>query len=164
MPTPLRATLDELLALRDPQGVLTIYVDEQPELGRRHRPRGGELVLRSRLHELRERVRAEGPGERGRLLDERLDELAGRLSDAVDPALAGGGRAFFVPLSDGRVREEAAVRAMGDEVALEDSALLMPLVAALVEEEPAGLVVLTAEGVRAVEVRGADVEEVVQED
>jgi hypothetical protein len=53
---------------------------------------------------------------------------------------------------------------MGDEAALEDSALVMPLLGALVEEQPAAVVVLTADALQAVEVRGHAVGEVLRDD
>jgi hypothetical protein len=161
---PLRAALEQLVTLRDPEGVLSVYVDVDAERERRHRPREGEVVLRLRLVGLREAVRAEGPRSRARLLDERLDELSGLLADAADPALAGGGRALFVTLSDGRVREVVARRSMGDEVVLEDTAYLMPMLVAIADEEPAGVVAVSKDGVRALEVRGDEAEEVLRED
>jgi hypothetical protein len=161
---PLRAALEELVAVRDPEGVLSVYADADADRARRHRPRAGEVVLRGRLDRLRKAVRAEGPRARARLLDERLDGLSGRLADAAAPALAGGGRALFLTLSDGRVREVVARRSMGDEVVLEDTAYLMPLLPAIADEEPAGVVAVSGDGVRALEVRGDEAEEVLRED
>jgi hypothetical protein len=162
--TALPPGLGELLALRDPIGVLTVYADADAGAGSRHRPTAEELAVRSRLRALSARAHAEGPSDRARLLDERLDELAGRLSEALEPTGPGGGRAFLVTLSDGRVRELGVSCGMGEDAALEQSALLMPLVAALADEQPVGVVALTADGVHAVEVRGAAVAEVLRED
>ena len=156
----LRRTFDELAGLRDEIGVLSVYVDTGAERGQRRGPREGEIELRTRLQELRARVRAEGPSARAAMLEERLSDLEGALGDLVDPALAGRGRALFAPLGGGEVRQAATRAPMGVEVVLEPTAYLMPLLAALADEQPAGVVSISGEALRAIDVRGSAAQEV----
>jgi hypothetical protein len=160
----LRTTLEGLLPLRDPAGVLSVYVDCEADRGRRARPREGEIAARAGLDAVAERTRAEGPPELARLLRQRIGGLGARLADAADPARAGGGRALFVTLSDGAVREVSSRHSMGDEVALASSACLMPLMLAAADEEAAGVVVASGEGLRAVDVSGGQAEDVLREE
>jgi hypothetical protein len=146
---------EELSTIRDPAGVLTIYVDAGADREARHRPRRAEIELRERLDGVRRRLDAEGDATRRRLLDERLAELAPALEDLVDPGAPGAGRALVVPLSGGAPRAVVADAGMGHEVVLDRSPYLLPLVAAGAQAAPAGVVCVSGDLVRAIDVRGS---------
>lgn len=156
----LRRMLGDLAGLRDEAGVLSLYVSTGAERGRRRSPREGEIELRTRLGELRARVRAQGPGARAATLEERLGDLTGALEDLVDPSLEGRGRALFVALGGGGVHRVSTRAPMGTEAVLEPTAYLMPLMAAVADEQPAGVVSISGEALRAIHVRGSAAHEV----
>lgn len=158
----LRQTISELVALRDPEGILSIYVDAGAQRGNRHRPRAGEIALRRGLESLRADLDAEGRRERARLLEARLAESAGSLADLVDPTRPGRGRALVVPLSGGSPVEVRTTRPMGDRVVFAPTACATPLLGPLAESDTAGVASLGGEGVRVVEVRADGAEEVLR--
>ena len=162
--TPLRQTIHELVRLRDPMGVLSIYADAGLERGRRHRPRAGDIALRKGLEEIRAGLEREGWHARVQALEARLGELGPALDDLVDPSRPGRGRALIVPLSGGPAHEVTADRSLGEGVVLATSAHAAPLLRALLDEESAGVVSVTREGVRALEIRHGRAEEVLRLD
>ena len=152
-----RATLAGLARLHDEEGVLSIYVDI--DLGARRKPPEGEIALRTGLVALHARLEASGERRRLALLERRLDENAAGLAALADPSRPGRGRALFIPLSGGAPHEAASAARVEEQVVLEATAYLMPLLLALHESTPVGVVAVSGEGARVVEVRGAAAEE-----
>jgi len=154
--TPLRELLGQLMGMSDDLGVLSLYVDTGAEEGRRSGPSGGTIALRNALSELRERVRSAGPHERWNALEQRLDALAPALAELVDPSLPGRGRALFVALSGGDPRTLSSRHHVGTVAVLERTPYLMPLLPVLEAEQPFGVISVSGDGVRALDlVQGA---------
>jgi hypothetical protein len=152
-----RATLARLASLHDEEGVLSIYVDI--DLGARHEPSRGEIALRTGLAGLRERLEASGERRRLALLERRLHENAAHLAALADPSRRGRGRALFIPLAGGAPHEAASAGRVEEQVVLEATAYLMPLLLALQESAPVGVLAVSGDGARVVEIRGAAAEE-----
>lgn len=147
-----------LASLRDPFGVLSLYVAADP--GQQATMRAPWAIeLDNGLREVRERVKSEGPRERWVRLAERLDELEPELARLIDAREPGRGRALFAPVGGGEVRRVSLQLPLPTCVVLEETAYLTPLVAAFDEGRPAGIVLLSQAGVRVLEERLGFVEE-----
>ena len=152
-----RAKIARLASLHDEEGVVSIYVDVDP--GARHEPSQGDIALRAGLTALRERLEASGERPRLALLERRLKENAAGLAALADPSRPGRGRALFIPLSGGAPHKATTAGRVAEQVVLEATAYLMPLLLALQESAPVGVVAVSGDGARVVEVRGAGAEE-----
>lgn len=148
---PLRTAFEGLRALSDPQGILSFLVDTGAEHGRRRGGNNAELALRNAVSELRREVREDGPPERWSALDRRLGELDLALRELVDPSQPGRGRALFAGLSGGDVRLLWSRHRMGTAAVLAPRAHLAPLLPALEAEQPFGVIAVSADGVRALD-------------
>ena len=153
--------LARLLRLRDPLGVLSVFADTRAGEGVRHGPRAGEITVRGKLDELVASLRRDGPRERWRALRDRLDGLSGELDWLCDPGASGRGHALFAPLSGG-TRLLACWRAFPNEVVLESSAYLRPLLAPLDAGRPVGIAVASAQSVRLIDWRFGQASEVLR--
>ena len=154
-----RTTLAWLASLHDDEGILSLYADSGAELGARHEPPSAEIALRTGLAALRERLEASGELRRLTLLERRLRQNAARLSALTDPSRRARGWALFIPLSGGAPHEAASTARAEEQVVLESTAYLMPLLPSLGESAPVGVVAVSGEGARAIEIRGAVAEE-----
>lgn len=140
--------LQAVAELRDPVGVLSVYVDASP--------RGGEgrdaaaVALRNELHELERRAR---DGERGAALREALERLRGPLDDLLSPRVPGQGRALFAGIANGRLEQVHVQPPLATMVVLEESAYVRPLLAVLPTCRPAGIVAVSRKEVRVLEWR-----------
>jgi hypothetical protein len=156
-----RAKIARLASLHDEEGVVSIYVDIDP--GARHEPSPGDIALRVGLAALRERLEASGDRRPLALLERRLQENAAGLAALGDPSRPGRGRGrgrtLFIPLSGAAPHEAATAGRVAEQVVLEATAYLMPLLLALQESAPVGVVAVSGDGARVVEVRGAGAEE-----
>jgi hypothetical protein len=154
-------TLNTIAQMRDPAGVLSIFVDASPErqIGD---PPPFEVSIRTALKRLVDRVHEEGPRERWVTLAERLEALEPALSSLLDTGEPGRGRALFAKLGDGAVESVALQLPLQEDVILGESAYVRPLVAALDAGFPAGVVTVSKNGVRAVDLRLGRAEELEQ--
>src|SRR5689334_23120285 len=146
---------DDLTAvaqLRDEEGVLSCYVTVDPD-----QEAGGGHSWEKKLFESLDAVVSAagddgGPARQarlaalGRTLGPRLRELAGA-------ATPGRGRALFAGLGHGEVRYVRTQAPLGHHVVLDESPYLRPLVEAYGSGDPAGVVAVTAHGVRVLEER-----------
>jgi hypothetical protein len=147
-----------LLELRDPLGVLSVYVDADPT--RRGRRPEWEVEIRHQIDELRERVKREQEHARWKAIHDALDALEDEIAEAVEPAVEGRGRALFAPLSGGPPRRVRLQLRFPNLVVLEEDAYLAPLVSALDEARPTGILNVARDGLRAVQTALGQVEEV----
>jgi hypothetical protein len=154
---------DELIASlassTDEFGWLSIYIDASPQ---RQNSNPAEWVtpVRTGLAEEYERAKAEGPRERWRAFDERMDDLETDLAELLDPRAPGRGRALFAPLSGGEAILVVAQVPFADHVSLSDSPVIQPLVTMIDRHRPVGLAAIHRRGVFVAESRLGTVEEV----
>ncbi|MFP5451739.1 MAG: VLRF1 family aeRF1-type release factor [Thermoleophilia bacterium] len=148
----------QIASLHDPDGVLSIYVGVEPggDSGRRT---AADIAVRNGLREMESA--AEGwPADRRRLLSRRIEQLSGRLTDLVRSAAEGRGRALFVPLGEGDPLTVTLQVPLPDMVRLSGRAHIAPLIGALDETAPAGLVSVSRNRVRGVDLCWGRAEEV----
>ncbi len=152
-------TILELCRLQDPVGVISIYVGTTPERQTGYQPQW-VLAIRNQIRELRARVKEEGPRERWVAVHERLDGLNSELEGLLDPKLRGRGRALFIPVSSADVYSIVLQMPLPDTVVLEKRAFVRPLVVAMDEGRAAGVVFVDRSGLRLLEWRFGEVEEI----
>ena len=123
--------------MRDPGGVVSIYVDVDPAEASSPRPCWSEAI----------RV------ELGRLdCAERVHELRHRITEALDPSQHGRGRTLFFGATLGSpVRSFVLQMPLETSVTLSERARLQPLLEAADAGRPAGIVVLSMAELRAIE-------------
>lgn len=148
------ATLRSLAGMTDEIGILSIYVTFDPQ----YRVEGTvtppwELRMRQQLGELAERLRDRGPREHWKALTERLESLQPDLARLLDPTASGQGRALFAGVADGAVRIVMLQVPLVDQVVLEPDPYLRPLLSAWSSAGPAGVVSVSADEVRVIDLR-----------
>lgn len=149
-----RATLNTLAAMTDEIGMLSIYVTLDPHRRAESAAKPSwELRLRSQLAEVQERLKTTGPREHYAALSKRLEHLRLDLERLLDPATPGQGRAVFTGVADGAVHQISLQVPLVDRVRLEPRAHLHPLVGAWSNAGPAGVVAVSADEVRVVDLR-----------
>ena len=150
--TPEERSLLGVVRMRDPLGVLSIYVDADPVRASGPRP-GWELRLRRELRFLEERLGWAGRHDRAKALRVRLTELESEFVHLFHPSAPGRGRALFVPLSGGEAQRFALHLPLPDLVRLDDTAHVLPLLDAFEAGRPAGVIGVSRTGVRVLDVR-----------
>jgi hypothetical protein len=150
--TPEVRALLGVVRLRDPLGVLSIYVDADPARAMGARP-GWELRLRQELRFLEEHLGWAGRHDRAEALHARLTALESELVHLFHPSAAGRGRALFVPLGGGEPQRFALQLPLPDSVRIADTAHVRPLLDAFEAGRPAGVVGLSRAGARVLDVR-----------
>ena len=141
-----------LAAIQDPLGVLSVYIDADPGLAGHERP-VWEIAVRNRLGEIRHEVKDGETHDRWTAIEAAIDRLQPRLLAPTDAATRGRGRALFAPLSDHRVEEVRVQVPLETMVVLRDRAYLEPLARALDAGRPTGLVNVSRDGARMVDLR-----------
>ena len=122
-----------LASVRDGSGVLSVIVGIEPGAMSGRSP-AWEIELGNRLAELG------SDGLAARALQRRRSEVAERLSELLDPAAPGRGRAFYMALESGATSEVALQEPLRTTARLGLAAHVLPLVSALDHGQPAGLV------------------------
>jgi hypothetical protein len=152
-------TLHDIASLHDDTGVLSIFVDASPDrqIGE---PPALEVSVRQALKKLVEEVHESGPRERWKALTERLDELEPELTRLLSNGESGRGRALFAGVRSGTVRSVQLQVPLREKVVLDEHPCLSPLVAAMDGSVCVGIVIAQRDGVRAVDVRLAEAEEI----
>ncbi|HEY8473795.1 MAG TPA: VLRF1 family aeRF1-type release factor [Natronosporangium sp.] len=140
--------------MTDEIGILSIYVTFNPHY-RVEAPAKPpwELRLRQQLGQLSDRLRDQGPREHWKALTARLDALQPDLTELLDPTASGQGRALFAGVASGEVRTVALQVPLGDQVVLEPDPHLRPLLAAWSTAGPAGVVSVSADELRILDLR-----------
>ncbi|MFO7573415.1 MAG: VLRF1 family aeRF1-type release factor [Gaiellaceae bacterium] len=149
----------EVGRLRDPHGVLTIYVDADPREQAAARP-SWVVSTENGLREIRERVKSKGDRALWTAVFDRLDELEPEISNLLDPRRPGRGRALFATIDGGVLRTAGLHLPLTNRVVLDDIAHLTPLVAALDRGRPVGILAVSHSDVRVLERRLGLVDEV----
>jgi hypothetical protein len=152
MTTQAGTDLLSLARLRDTHGVLSVYVDADPRQQAGPRP-AWAIAIENGLGEIRERARSEGERPLWRALFDLLEGLEGELSLLLDPREPGRGRALFATVGAGEVHRIALQLPLPNRVVLDETAYLVPLVAALDRGRPAGLVTVSLPEARVFEQR-----------
>ena len=156
-----RTTLRALAGMTDQIGILSIYVTLDPQRRAESAVRPSwEVRLRSRLAEIQEQQKRDGPREHTAGLRARLEALRLDLERLLDPATPGQGRALFAGVAGGEVHQVSLQVPLVDQVVLAARAQLRPLVTAWSVAGPAGAVAVSADEVRVVDLRFGWTEEV----
>ncbi|NBE96758.1 hypothetical protein FE391_09870 [Nonomuraea sp. KC401] len=137
-----QADLRELAAFGDEVGVLSLYTTMEPGT------QSGRTRLRNEIAALRQELAAGSDQERARLVDLRLDLLEPRITELLDPAGPGLGRALFAQVAGEEVRNAWVQLPVGVLAVLKEHAYLLPLVTAVQADKPAGVVRVGRDGVR----------------
>ncbi|HJW74319.1 MAG TPA: hypothetical protein VJ787_01435, partial [Thermoleophilia bacterium] len=87
-------TLLSVMRMRDPYGVLSVYVDADPSERTRERP-AWEVTIKNELEALRERVKGSEEHELRQALFARLEALRPDLEQLLDAKESGRGRALY---------------------------------------------------------------------
>jgi Bacterial archaeo-eukaryotic release factor family 5 len=148
----------QIVRLRDPHGVLSVYVDADPREQASRRP-AWVVAAENGLDGVRARVKAEGDRARWTAVKDALASLQPQLDALLDPRRPGRGRALFATIAGGDVRTVTLQVPLVDRVALDDMADVTPLLVALDRGRPAGLVVVSHSAVRVLERRLGAVDE-----
>lgn len=149
----------EILELRDPHGVLSVYVDADPRDRAAGRP-AWVVAVENGLDDVRERVKAEGDRARRTAVFERLESLEPELAALLDSRTSGRGRVLFATVGGGRVHRVSLQMPLETRVSLGEIADLTPLMVALDRGRAAGLAVVSRAGAQVLEQLLGAVEEV----
>ncbi|MFN2555798.1 MAG: VLRF1 family aeRF1-type release factor [Nitriliruptorales bacterium] len=155
-------TILDLINLRDDVGVLSVFVGITPERAAEPRP-GWPIAIRNELRNLRQRVKETGPHDHWVALSERMEKLEPDLERLLDASRYGRGRALFATVADDRTETVAVQTPFQDRVVFDGSAYVRPLVAVYDEGRPAGIAVVHNRGVRLLEWRVGEAEELFHE-
>ena len=142
---------DQLLSacrLRDPRGVISVYVDAEPTETAGSPPGWAETV-RVALRRVCSR--------------ERLRELDPAISRILEAGQGPRGRALFCGVSSGTPVVFMVSPTLQTSVTVAETARLQPLLAARTNAGPAGIVIITAAEVRLLEIADGQARELVRE-
>jgi hypothetical protein len=131
--TELRGLVTSLAQLRDGIGVLSITIGIEPGAVSGGTP-SWEIALENDLNRLHHDSSARST------LKRRLEQASTPLEELLDSATSGRGRAMYVALESGAVSHVVLHRELPTGARLGPAAHVLPLLAALVEGECAGLV------------------------
>lgn len=147
-----QTSLRELASLTDDMGVLSVYATADPR-DRSSSP-AWRLQIANEINALRSAAASNGDKQRRTAVLERLDALRPQLDDVLDSgAESGVGRALFAPVSGGEVRTLSLQMPLSDCAVLEPRPYLRPLASAMTMGEPAGVLAVSQDGVRVVDLR-----------
>lgn len=138
--------------MSDELGVLSFYVTASPQEESSTRP-AWRIRFGNELSGLRERVTADPDRTRRMAVLKRLEELELDFRQLLDPSESGLGRVMFVPVGDGEVRSFSFQLPVADQTVMESTAYVRPLVNAVETAPPAGLVVLSRDGLGMIDYR-----------
>lgn len=139
-----------LCQLRDPTGVVSLYVGATPDRQSHTEPEWA-IALRNALKAMRAQVKEQGPRERSTALERRLETLDETIEWLSDPKQHGRGRAAFAPVEAEAVYRLDIQMPLPDEAVMQDTAYIRPLVAAFAKGRPSGVAVVDRSGVRLLE-------------
>ncbi|MDP9841180.1 VLRF1 family aeRF1-type release factor [Streptosporangium lutulentum] len=154
-----RAALREVVSISDRTGVLSFYLNADPREETSSRP-AWRIRFRNALSELRGRVMAGEDRTRRTAVLKRLEGLERSFRRLLDPTESGLGRVMFAPVGDGEVRVFSFQLPVVDQVVLEPTAYVRPLVNTVEAAPPAGIVVVCRDGLRVIDYRYGMVEDI----
>ncbi|HSK22213.1 MAG TPA: VLRF1 family aeRF1-type release factor [Egicoccus sp.] len=149
--------INELIDFTDEQGVLSFYVGHTPAQAADPQPTQ-PIEIRNQVKALKARL-ADGDRELAVAVESRLDAINGELERFLDPKAHGQGRALFVGVASGRTASVALQIPFKERVVLHEQAFLRPLVAAVDEGRPAGILVVSRSGARLLNWKVGEAEE-----
>lgn len=152
-------TVRELMNWTDEVGVISVYVGITPDRAGEPKP-GWPIEIRNQLRAVVERAKDERPHEQWTALRDRVEQLNGTLERFLDASRHGRGRALFATVADDRVEMTSLQIPFADRAILDHNPYVRPLVAALDEGRPAGIVALAKRGIRVLEWRLGEAEEI----
>lgn len=142
-------TFRKLLDLSDPVGVLTVTAGFVP--GTADDQDATRIDLHNQLRDEQASLDEQGRTERARALEKLVSQLGDDLDGLLSPRQHGRGRVLVVTLSDGERFHVNVQVPFENRVVVDDRAFVRPLVAAIDEGRPAGIVVGTKSGARLLE-------------
>ena len=142
-------TFRQLLDLSDPLGVLTVTAGFVP--GTDADQDATRIDLSNQLRDAQARLEEQDRTDRARALEKVASQLGDDLDGLLSPRSSGRGRVLVVTLSDGDRRHVNVQVPFENRVVVDDRAFVRPLVAAIDEGRPAGIVVGTRAGARLLE-------------
>ncbi|MEX2587121.1 MAG: VLRF1 family aeRF1-type release factor [Actinomycetota bacterium] len=135
-----RQSMAAVQAMRDDIGVVSAYIDLSVPPGAAGADQW-RIELRNRVKDLRERVRAYGSRDYAAAVDGALAHLESVAKSSVDPALEGSrGLGVFYGLGSSERIEVGSRARVSNAVVIRDRAYLPPLLVAVGELAPFGLV------------------------
>jgi hypothetical protein len=146
----LREVVASVSGWRDPVGVLSVTAGVEPGAGT-----GGTPPWAIALENDLARLRHEGSSVVRRC----LDEAAANLEDLLDPVAEGRGRALYIALDSGEHRQLELQAALPTGARIGPVAHVLPLLQALEDGEPAGLVMASKDHVVVLESQLAQLSE-----
>ena len=152
------SVLRSIASLVDPLGILSVYVGAYPE-EEAGSPSVSEFGVRHGLEEIERQLEAGGDKPRAEALAARLADLRQDFDLLLSPREGGRGRALFAGLSGGDAIHVAVRLPFDTRVTLAERARVRPLARALEAGRPAGLALVSDEGLRLLEWRLGEVEE-----
>lgn len=150
--------IQSLIDFDDEVGILSFYVGITPDLAANTQP-PRPIEIRNRIKEVKASVKDELDHDGWKAVHDRLDALDGELDRFMDPKAHGRGRALFVAVSDGRTESVSLQVPFAERVIFGSTPYIRPLVAAYDEGRPAGIAIAHRGGVRVLEWRFGEVEE-----
>ena len=129
------------LALDDPLGVLSIYVDADPTLAGGPRP-AWQIPVRDGLRQIAGEARKDWPRDRRIGLETCLERLEPELETLLDPRGSSRSRVLFAAISTSELVRIELRTPLPSLVAFDEVARALPLAAALAEGRAAGLVLV----------------------
>lgn len=139
-------TIRDLVDFSDEQGVLSFYAGHTPAQAADYQPTS-PIEIRNQIRSLKARLEEDDPAL-ARAVEKRLEALNGPLSQLMDPKSSGRGRALFVGVASGEYVSIALQIPFRERVIHRDGAYVRPLIAALDEGRPAGILVVSRTGTR----------------
>lgn len=154
-----RAALREVVSISDEMGVLSFYLTTDPGEETALRP-AWRIRFRNQLSDLQERITADPDRVRKMAIIKRLKGLEPYFLELLNPAEFGLGRVIFAPVGSEEVWTFSLQLPVGDQIVLEQTAYVRPLVNAVEAAPPAGIVVVSRDGLRMIDYRYGQVEDV----
>jgi Bacterial archaeo-eukaryotic release factor family 5 len=143
--------LRTLAEMSDPVGILSLYVTADPH-DESSQP-AWRVRARTELKRLRDRAKQSGSRDYYAAVTSRLDDLEGDLETLLDARLHGIGRALFAAISDGYVDVVTLQVPLIDDISIATTPHVRPLVTAWSMAGPAGVVVVSVDEIRFVDLR-----------
>lgn len=143
-------SLRDLSRRTDKIGVLSVYVDADPKPD--PNLSGVATDLKNRFRELQRRM-AEDKSERGRDVTAALERVWTQIEWMTSPMFPGRGRVAFFGLGDGWTERHEIAMPVANRLVLDDGPFIHPLLEALDEGRPAGVIILATQEARLLEWR-----------
>ncbi|ACZ89460.1 VLRF1 family aeRF1-type release factor [Streptosporangium roseum] len=147
-----RAALREVVAIHDDQGVLSFYVTADPREEAAVRP-AWRIRFGNQLAELREQVMADEDRARRMAVLKRLEGLDQDLGLLLNPTESGLGRVLYAPIGSDEVWTFSFQLPVADQIVLESTAYVRPLVNTVEAAPPAGIALVSRDGLRMIDYR-----------